>query len=183
MTVVEQPQMGAAGFLAALTAHGYTVTEQAGFAIFRCIVEVGRRAGEQVKVGLLIPGTGRYPRRPARTSARLGHPAGAVQPSPLGADWEKLVADTRTAAQVVDGAITGDGEAEGGMGFAINHLMNIFGRWGSVRLNAGWRPARSDRHRTGTGTAGLRRLCQVHPAGIRVRAFLKHSSRFRMDTA
>jgi hypothetical protein len=89
MTMVEQPQVGAAGFLAALAAHGYSVTEQAGFGIFPYTVEVGRRAGEQVKVGLLIPGD--WPLSPPpgpHVSPRLGHPAGAVHPSPLGAEWE-----------------------------------------------------------------------------------------------
>jgi hypothetical protein len=49
MTTIEQPQVGAAGFLAALTAHGYTVAQHNGFAIFSYTAEVGRRAGEPVK--------------------------------------------------------------------------------------------------------------------------------------
>jgi hypothetical protein len=89
MTTVEQPQVGAAGFLAALTAHGYAVAQQAAFAVFPYTVEVGRRAGEQVKIGLAIPGD--WPLSPPpgpHVSPRLGHPGGAVSDSPLGSDWE-----------------------------------------------------------------------------------------------
>lgn len=89
MTTVDQSQVGAAGFLAALTAEGYTVTEQSGFAVFSYTIEVGSRAGEQVKIGLEIPGDWPLssPHGP-HLSPRLGHPAGAVHASLLGSDWE-----------------------------------------------------------------------------------------------
>ncbi len=89
MTTVEQPQVGAAGFLAALTAHGYTVAVRDGYAIFSYTVEVGLRAGEQVKIGLLIPGD--WPLSPPpgpHVSPRLSHPGVAVHASPLGSGWE-----------------------------------------------------------------------------------------------
>ncbi len=89
MTPAQQTQVGAAGFIAALTAHGYTVAVLDGFAIFPYTVEVGRRAGEQVTIGLLIPGD--WPLSPPpgpHVSPRLGHPGGAVHASPLGSEWE-----------------------------------------------------------------------------------------------
>jgi hypothetical protein len=89
MTTIEQLQVGAAGFLAALASCGYTATEQGEFAVFPYTIEVGRRAGEQVTVGLLAPGD--WPLSPPpgpHVSPRLGHPGGAVHASPLGADWE-----------------------------------------------------------------------------------------------
>lgn len=89
MTTVEQREVGAAGFVAALTAYGYTITEQDGYALFSYTVEVGRRAGEQVEIGLQIPGD--WPLSPPpgpHISPPLGHPGGAVIGSPLGAAWE-----------------------------------------------------------------------------------------------
>ena len=88
MTMVE-PEVGAAGFLAALTAHGYAVTRHNEFATFSYTVEVGTRAGQVVRVGLLIPGD--WPLSPPpgpHVSPRIGHPHGAVSGSALGADWE-----------------------------------------------------------------------------------------------
>ncbi len=88
MTMVEHG-VGAAGFLAALTAHGYTAVQSNDFAVFPYAVEVGTRAGQQVKIGLQIPGD--WPLSPPpgpHVSPRLGHPHGAVNPSPLGPDWE-----------------------------------------------------------------------------------------------
>ena len=84
MTVVESG-VGAAGFLAALAAHGYEVTQVGEFTIFSYTVEVGSRAGEQVRIGLQIPGD--WPLSPPpgpHVSPKLGHPHGAVNPSPLG---------------------------------------------------------------------------------------------------
>jgi len=89
VTTVEQPQVGAAGFLAALTAHGYTVAVRDGYAIFSYTVEVGLWAGEQVQIGLLIPGD--WPLSPPpgpHVSPRLSHPGVAVHASPLGSGWE-----------------------------------------------------------------------------------------------
>ena len=88
MTVIESG-VGAAGFLAALAAHGYEVTPAGDFVIFPYTVEVGSRAGEQVRIGLQVPGD--WPLSPPpgpHVSPRLGHPHGAVNPSPLGEDWE-----------------------------------------------------------------------------------------------
>jgi hypothetical protein len=89
MTAVEQPLVGAAGFLAALAGSGYAVAEQQGFAVFSYMVDIGQRAGERIKIGLLVPGD--WPLSPPpgpHVSPRLGHPGGAVHPSPLGSDWE-----------------------------------------------------------------------------------------------
>lgn len=88
MTMVE-PQAGAAGFLAALAACGYAVSRNNEFAIFSYTIEVGNRAGQQVRVGLQIPKD--WPLSPPpgpHVSPRIGHPHGAVSGSPLGADWE-----------------------------------------------------------------------------------------------
>jgi len=88
MTVVES-EVGAAGFLAALTAHGYMVTQCNEFAIFTYTVEVGSRVGQQIRVGLQVPGD--WPLSPPpgpHVSPRIGHPHGAVSGSPLGGDWE-----------------------------------------------------------------------------------------------
>jgi hypothetical protein len=88
MTVV-QPEVGAAGFLAALTAHGYAVTQHDDFAIFTYTVAVGSRAGQQMRIGLQIPGD--WPLSPPpgpHVSPGIGHPHGAVSGSPLGGDWE-----------------------------------------------------------------------------------------------
>lgn len=88
MTMVE-PEVGAAGFLAALAAHGYAVTRQNEFAIFSYAVEVGSRAGQQLRIGLQIPGD--WPLSPPpgpHVSPRMGHPHGAVSASPLGDGWE-----------------------------------------------------------------------------------------------
>lgn len=89
MTAIDEAQVGAAGFLAALTAHGFTPTQQGGFAVFSYTIEVGSRAGEQVEIGLAIPGD--WPLSPPpgpHIRPRLGHPHGAVHQSDLGQDWE-----------------------------------------------------------------------------------------------
>ena len=78
MTTVEQPQVGAAGFLAALTARGYMIAQQDGFAVFSYTVEVGRRAGEQVKRFEANPKDIGIPKPP-------DPPPG--QPIGCGADW------------------------------------------------------------------------------------------------
>lgn len=88
MTVIKS-EVGAAGFLAALTARGYQVTQVGEFATFPYTVEVGSRTGEQVMIGLQVPGD--WPLSPPpgpHVRPKLGHPHGAVNPSPLGAEWE-----------------------------------------------------------------------------------------------
>lgn len=88
MTTIEA-QVGAAGFLAALTAHGYAAARQGDLAVFPYTIEVGSRAGQQVRIGLLIPAD--WPMTPPpgpHVSPRLGHPHGAVSGSALGDDWE-----------------------------------------------------------------------------------------------
>jgi hypothetical protein len=87
--IMVESQVGAAGFLAALAARGYAVVRQNEFAVFPYTVEVGSRAGQQIRVGLQIPGD--WPLSPPsgpHVSPRLGHPHDAVNPSPLGLDWE-----------------------------------------------------------------------------------------------
>ena len=82
-------QAGTAGFLGALADRGYETAQQDNFVIFGYMIEVGSRAGEQVKIGLQIPAD--WPLTPPpgpHVSPRLGHPQGAVSQSPLGADWE-----------------------------------------------------------------------------------------------
>ena len=89
MNAPTQPEVGAAGFLAALAACGYTAVEQEGIAVFDYTVEVGTLAGQQIRLGLQIPGD--WPLSPPpgpHVSPRLGHPGGAVGDSPLGDDWE-----------------------------------------------------------------------------------------------
>jgi hypothetical protein len=89
MTAAAQPAVGAAGFLAALTQAGFDITVRDGFATFAYLVEVGSRTGEQVQLGLAIPGD--WPLSPPpgpHVNPRLGHPHGAVHDSPLGPDWE-----------------------------------------------------------------------------------------------
>ena len=88
MTAIEV-QAGAAGFLAALAGRGYDPALQNDFLIFGYAIEVGSRAGQQVRIGLQIPAD--WPLTPPpgpHVSPRLGHPHGAVHPSPLGAGWE-----------------------------------------------------------------------------------------------
>ncbi|MEU1813075.1 hypothetical protein [Micromonospora aurantiaca (nom. illeg.)] len=90
MTTVQQPTVGAAGFLAALAATGHDdVTQQGELAVFTYRVEVGRHAGDEIKLALAIPPD--WPVSPPpgpHVSPRLGHPDGAVHASPLGAEWE-----------------------------------------------------------------------------------------------
>lgn len=88
MTMME-PEAGAAGFLAALAAAGYPVTMSNEFTVFDYTVEVGSRAGQQVRIGLQIPGD--WPLSPPpgpHVSPAIGHPHGAVCASPLGPGWE-----------------------------------------------------------------------------------------------
>lgn len=89
MNINGQPTVGAAGFLAALAAAGYTAMEKDGHAVFTYTVEVGSLAGREISIGLQIPGD--WPITPPpgpHVSPRLGHPDGAVHGSPLGDDWE-----------------------------------------------------------------------------------------------
>ncbi|MBL7261583.1 hypothetical protein [Paractinoplanes lichenicola] len=91
MTITE-PNVGAAGFVAALTASGLCASERIAegrtFAVFLYTIEVGSRAGEEIEVGLEIPGD--WPMSPPsgpHLRPSLDHPHGAVHPSPLGPDW------------------------------------------------------------------------------------------------
>jgi hypothetical protein len=93
VTTVEQAPVGAAGFLAALAATGLQVDQQIAqgveFAVFPYQIEVGDRVGEVVTVALAIQGD--WPMSPPpgpHISPQLGHPGGAVHPSPLGPGWE-----------------------------------------------------------------------------------------------
>jgi hypothetical protein len=84
------PEVDAATLVAALTTSGYEVTvAQDQFAVFTYHIEVGSCAGQTVQIGLQIPGD--WPLSPPpgpHVSPRLGHPQGAVHPSPLGPEWE-----------------------------------------------------------------------------------------------
>jgi hypothetical protein len=89
VTELSQPTVGAAGFLAALAEQGFSPTERDGFAIFPYVVQVGRLAGEEIQIGLAIPGD--WPMSPPpgpHVNPRLGHPQGSVHASPLGPGWE-----------------------------------------------------------------------------------------------
>jgi hypothetical protein len=89
VTAIHQPAVGAAGFLAALAAHGLEPTVNGPYAVFTFVIEVGERAGQEIRIGLEIPGD--WPMTPPpgpHVSPRLGHPQGAVHASPLGPDWE-----------------------------------------------------------------------------------------------
>ncbi|MFG1926854.1 hypothetical protein [Cryptosporangium sp. NPDC048952] len=82
-------EVGAAALVAALTASGYEVLQQGEFVTFAYRIEVGTRAGEEIRIGLQIPGD--WPMSPPpgpHISPPFGHPGGAVHPSPLGTDWE-----------------------------------------------------------------------------------------------
>lgn len=75
----DQQEAGAAGFLAALAAHGYQVTTQGQLAVFPYTVEVGSQAGQQFMIGLQIPGD--WPLSPPpgpHVRPRIGHPHGAM---------------------------------------------------------------------------------------------------------
>lgn len=81
--------MGPDDFLAELRAEGFDPTVSQGIAVFDYMVEVGTLAGSTLRLGLAVPGD--FPLTPPpgpHVSPRLGHPNGAVHPSPLGADWE-----------------------------------------------------------------------------------------------
>lgn len=90
MTELSQSTVGAAGFLAALADQGLSPTVPSdGFAVFPYVIQVGRLAGEEIHVGLAIPGD--WPMSPPpgpHVKPRLGHPYGSVHTSPLGPDWE-----------------------------------------------------------------------------------------------
>jgi hypothetical protein len=89
-----QPLWGPAALQAGLRAAGYTpqqVNAPGGgeFIVFDYTIEVGPRAGQVVRVGLQA--TPDFPATPPggpQVSPRLGHPDGAVHPSPLGEEWE-----------------------------------------------------------------------------------------------
>ncbi|MEV6480619.1 hypothetical protein [Streptomyces sp. NPDC051576] len=86
------PEAGPAGMLAGLAAAGYTVHQRDQFAVFDYTIEVGPRAGETVRIGLaMVPDWPLSPPPGPHVSPRLGHPKGAVHPSPLereGEAWE-----------------------------------------------------------------------------------------------
>ena len=86
---IVQPEVNAAGLAAAFTAAGFQVVEQGPFVVFAYRIELGSRAGQEVRIGLQVPGD--WPISPPpgpHVSPRLGHPHGAVHDSPLGSDWE-----------------------------------------------------------------------------------------------
>jgi hypothetical protein len=89
MTTVDEPRVGAAGFLAALTALGYDIEIRDGHAVLAYHIEVGGLAGQDIRMGLAIPGD--WPMSPPpgpHLCPRLGHPGGGVHVSPLGPEWE-----------------------------------------------------------------------------------------------
>ena len=92
-----ETQWGPAAMLAGLREAGYTVHETNGFAVFDYDIEVGPRLGQSIKVGLqLIEDWPLSAPGGPQVSPPLGHPHGAVHPSPLGAGWEYW---SRPAAQ------------------------------------------------------------------------------------
>jgi hypothetical protein len=80
---------GAATFVAQLTEITGDVRYEGDFAIFEWSVPVGTRIGEVVTIALQLPAD--LPATPPsgpHVKPRLGHPQGAVHPSPLGDEWE-----------------------------------------------------------------------------------------------
>ncbi|MEU6653334.1 hypothetical protein ABZ904_28840 [Streptomyces sp. NPDC046900] len=88
-----QPLWGPAALHAGLLAAGYTpqqtTTPVGEFVVFEYTIEAGPRAGTTVQIGLQAMQD--FPVTPPggpQVSPRLGHPHGAVHPSPLGGEWE-----------------------------------------------------------------------------------------------
>lgn len=80
---------GVETFVSGLAGLGLDVALQGDFAVFDWEVPVGARRGEHVRIALQLPAD--LPASPPpgpHVSPRLGHPDGAVHPSPLGPEWE-----------------------------------------------------------------------------------------------
>lgn len=76
-------------FAGQLRALGHQVEIRGQFVTFGFTIPVGRRAHEVVSLGMEVPGD--FPATPPpgpHVSPQIGHPAGAVHPSSLGAEWE-----------------------------------------------------------------------------------------------
>ncbi|MFF3598062.1 hypothetical protein [Kitasatospora indigofera] len=89
-----QPLWGPAALHAGLLAAGYTpqhttTSDSVPYIVFDYTVETGPRAGTALRIGLQAPAD--FPVTPPggpQVSPRIGHPKGAVHPSPLGSEWE-----------------------------------------------------------------------------------------------
>ncbi|WP_030234994.1 hypothetical protein [Streptomyces sp. NRRL S-350] len=90
----DQPLWGTAALHAGLLAAGYTpqlttTSDGAEYVVFDYTVEIGPRAGTALRIGLQA--TADFPVTPPggpQVSPQIGHPQGAVHPSPLGSEWE-----------------------------------------------------------------------------------------------
>lgn len=89
----DQPSWGPAALHAGLQTAGYTpqhtTTPGGDFVVFDYTIETGPRAGTTVRIGLQAPPD--FPTTPPggpQVSPPLGHPGGAVHPSPIGEGWE-----------------------------------------------------------------------------------------------
>ena len=72
-----------------LSARGLDVTVVGDFITFPFTVPVGGLTGQEIRLGIQVPGD--FPASPPpgpHVSPRRGHPGGAVLDSPLGAEWE-----------------------------------------------------------------------------------------------
>lgn len=81
--------MGPQEFLRQLCALGYSAIMQGQYLILPFSVPLGTLIGQDVRLGLFA--TMDFPLTPPpgpHVSPRLGHPAGAVHESELGAEWE-----------------------------------------------------------------------------------------------
>jgi len=68
---------------------GFEVTVTGSFVVFPFGIQSGSRAGQFATIGIEVPGD--FPATPPpgpHVSPHFGHPAGNVNPSPLGSDWE-----------------------------------------------------------------------------------------------
>lgn len=86
---LDQPQHGPAALHAGLCAAGYQPQYNGEFIVFDYTVQTGPRTGATVRVGLQVPQD--FPLTPPtgpQVSPQIGHPLGAVHPSPLGEGWE-----------------------------------------------------------------------------------------------
>lgn len=90
----DQPQWGPAALHAGLLAAGYTPQHTIArdgnqYVVFAYTIEAGPRVGTEVRIGLhATPDFPVTPPSGPQVYPQIGHPDGAVHPSPLGDDWE-----------------------------------------------------------------------------------------------
>jgi hypothetical protein len=85
---VTEHATGPDAFIQDLRDLGLDVAVRGGIAVFPYTISLGSRIGEQIQLGLQIPGD--WPLSPPpgpHVSPPIQHPDGQVHPSPLGDDW------------------------------------------------------------------------------------------------